>query len=131
MIIRYCEPFISNFLRVSQLLSSKVVGTKEDAKDVIQDALMIIFEQAQASDFKLKSSFHTYLFSVCKLTWYAKKRKKANQTVTIPEDITLIEKVDVEQELLDRELYNVYRENFGKLGMICQKLLELFFAKKV
>lgn len=105
-------------------------GTPEDAKDVFQDALMIILEKIKAPDFELKSSFYTYLFSVCKLTWYAKRRKKVNHTVTIPDDNTLIDQKNIEEELFNRELDNIYRENFSKLGTICQQLLRLFFVKK-
>ncbi len=105
-------------------------GTPEDAKDVFQDALMIIFNKSQSTDFELTSSFYTYLFSICKLTWYAKKRKKSRQTVTISDDNALTDSQSIEQELLDRESDNIYRENFQKLGAFCQKLLRLFFEKK-
>ena len=105
-------------------------GSLEDAKDVFQDALMIILEKTQSSDFKLSSSFYTYLFSVNKLVWYNKSRKMYRKAVTMPDDNTLKDNQSIEQELLDRELDNIYRENFSKLGILCRQLLQLFFAKK-
>ena len=105
-------------------------GSKEDAKDIFQDALMIILQKAQSPDFELTSSFYTYLYSVCKLVFYGKRRKKTNQTVTIPEDNTLKDTYSIEQELINRELDKVYRDNFSKLGLLCQQLLKLFFNKK-
>ena len=105
-------------------------GSLEDAKDVFQDALMIVLEKVQSTDFKLSSSFYTYLFSVNKLVWYNKSRKKSRSTVTMPDDNTLKDNQSIEQELLDREMDNIYRDNFSKLGKLCQQLLQLFFAKK-
>lgn len=105
-------------------------GTREDAKDVFQDALMIILQKVQSPDFELTSQFYTYLFSVCHLTFKAKRRKKANQTVTIPEANTLIDKLNIETELANREKDNIFRENFSKLGDFCQRLLRLFFDEK-
>lgn len=105
-------------------------GTPEDASDVFQDALMIILEKIKADDFELNSSFYTYLFGVNKLVWYNKSRKKSRNNVTMPDDNTLKDKLDIEQAILDREMDNIYRENFNKLGILCQQLLRLFFIKK-
>ena len=89
-------------------------GSRADAKDVFQDALIIILEKAQTTDFKLSSSFYTYLFGVNKLVWYNKSRKKYRSTVTMPDDNTLRDNYNIEKQLLDRELDTIYRENFKK-----------------
>lgn len=115
--------------RISHYILQKG-GSPEDAKDVFQDALMVLLEKVQSSDFQLSSSFYTYLFSINKLIWYNKSRKKSRSTVTMPDDNTLKDKQDIEQAILNREMDKVYRDNFSKLGMICQQLLRLFFAKK-
>ncbi len=105
-------------------------GSRQDAKDVFQDSLMIILEKVQSPSFELKSSFYTYLFSVNKLVWYNLSRKKSRKNVTIPDDNTLKDNHDIEQELLNREMDKIYQDNFSRLGLICQQLLKLFFAKK-
>ena len=115
--------------RVSNYILQKG-GSPEDAKDIFQDALMVILEKVQSPDFQLSSSFYTFLFSVNKMLWYNKSRKKSRSTVSIPEDNTLRDEQDIEQQLLDREMDTIYRQNFSKLGLICQQLLRLFFAKK-
>ena len=115
--------------RISHYILQKG-GSPEDAKDVFQDALMIILEKVQSPDFKLTSSFYTYLFGVNKLLWYNLSRKKSRKDVTMPDDNTLKDRYDIEQELINRELDNVYRYNFSKLGQLCQQLLSLFFERK-
>lgn len=108
----------------------KYGGTREDAKDVFQDALIIILQQAQSPDFQLTSQFYTYLFGICNLVFKAKRRKKSNQTVTITEEATLRDSFDIEKEITQRERDKIYKRNFGKLGEFCQQLLQLFFKKK-
>lgn len=105
-------------------------GSAQDAKDVFQDALMIVLEKAQSPGFKLSSSFYTYLFSVNKLVWYNLSRKKSRKDVTIPDDNTLKDDYNIEQDLINRELDNIYRTNFLRLGELCRQLLSLFFERK-
>ncbi|MGB0984932.1 MAG: RNA polymerase sigma factor [Saprospiraceae bacterium] len=115
--------------RISNYIVKKG-GSLEDAKDVFQDALMIILEKVQSPDFELSSGFYTYLYGVNKLVWYNKSRKLHRKSVTIPDDNTLKDQQSIEQELLNREMDNIYRENFAKLGLLCRQLLQLFFAKR-
>jgi RNA polymerase sigma factor (sigma-70 family) len=105
-------------------------GSLQDAKDVFQDALMIVLQKVQSTDFELNSSFYTYLFGVNKLVWYNLSRKKSRKDVTMPDDNTLKDKHNIEEELINRELDNIYRSNFVKLGELCRQLLRLFFEKK-
>ena len=104
-------------------------GTPDDAGDVFQDALMIILRKVQAPDFKLTSNFYTYLYGVNKLVWYNLSRKKSRSNVTIPDDNTLRDTQSIEQELLDREMDTIFRQHFNQMGIICRKLLQLFFDK--
>jgi DNA-directed RNA polymerase specialized sigma24 family protein len=55
-------------------------GTANDAKDVFQDALMIIYKKAQSEDFELTSQFYTYLFGICHFV-FKRKRKKMTESV--------------------------------------------------
>jgi len=105
-------------------------GTNEDAKDVFHDALMVIYQKAQSPDFQLTSQFYTYLHSICHFIWDRKKKKKSNNSVTIEEDIGLIDVTNIEADILKREKHRIFKENFQKLGSFCQELLNLFFAKK-
>jgi len=105
-------------------------GSVEDAKDVFQDALMVIYTKAKEPDFELSSQFYTYLYSVCRFVYDRKRKKKSNNSVTITEQERFIDEQDIEREIIKRERYRVYQLNFKKLGALCQELLTLFYAKK-
>ena len=57
-------------------------GTLEDARDVFQDALIVIHKKVHQDSLVLTSQFNTYLYSVCKFIWW-KKRNKQKESVDV------------------------------------------------
>lgn len=101
-------------------------GNIEDAKDLFQYAIMIMYEKLQDTDFKLRYGLHTYLYSICRNTWLKKLRKKTNKEGSLPANIVLIEEDAFEEEIVWREKERLYREKFSLLGETCQKIMRLF-----
>lgn len=112
--------------RIRHLIVSKG-GTEADAKDVFHDALMVIYQKAQSPDFQLTAGFYTYLYSICRFIWDRKRKKKANNTVTFPEDDGLVLEEDIEEDILRREKQVIFRENLQKLGEFCRNILRAYF----
>ena len=44
-------------------------GTIHEAKDVFQEAMIILFEKARSGNFELTSQIKTYVYSVCRRIW--------------------------------------------------------------
>lgn len=115
--------------RIQQLVLKKG-GNVADARDVFQDALMVIYHKAKKEDFELTSQFYTYLFSICRFIWDRKRKKKANNMVTISPDNRYTSEEDIEADLISRERDTIFQDCFTKLGAFCQQLLTLFYDKK-
>lgn len=124
------ELIYRNYADRIKLLVQKNGGTTEDARDVMHDALMIIYQKAQEPHFQLTSQFYTYLYGICLRLWDRKRKKKSSQTVTIPADSGYTSDDDVEGAIEAREKQQIFRDAFQQLGQFCQQLLELFFAKQ-
>lgn len=120
------EIYDQYFLSVVSLIS-RYGGGREDAADIFQDAIMVIFHKARQGQFKLTSSFHTYLYAVCNNLWRNRQRKKSSSEVTIDEAITYIDDTDLEKDIERQELRNFFNRKFALLGEDCQKLLRMFF----
>jgi RNA polymerase sigma factor (sigma-70 family) len=104
-------------------------GTEEDAKDVFQDAVIIVFDKASLPEFQITSQFSTYFYGICRNLWRNQLQKKSSTEVTISDDAKYIsdETPGIDFEKLERQ--KLYNKAFAKLAEDCQKLLRLFFEK--
>ncbi len=104
-------------------------GSHEDAKDVYQDALLVIYQKAVKNNLSLSCSFNTYLYSVCRLLWLKKLEQERNTRI-IAEDSE--SHVEIEPGLIEltemNERYKLYQDHFRRMSYSCQKVLELFLA---
>ena len=73
-------PMISSFIQTNN-------GSKSDAADIFQDALIVIYDKIREPKFQLTCSIKTYLYSICRNLWLKKLAKRKKQTVvkdTVP-----------------------------------------------
>ena len=127
---RVLSEIYENYANRIQNLVTKKGGTVDDAKDIFHDALLVIYQKAQAPDFVLTASFYTYLYSICAFMWDRKRKKKVNNMVTIPAEERLTIDDSVIAGILRREKQKIFAESLVKIGINCQRILRLFFARK-
>ncbi len=117
---------INYFIRKNQ-------GSEDDASDIFQEAIIIIYRKIKENDLIFeKSSFKSYLFSVCRFLWLKQlekrriEKEKLNDTLPYQDDLY----DDNLNELVEKnERYGLYQKHFSTLSTDCQKLLQLFFEK--
>jgi RNA polymerase sigma factor (sigma-70 family) len=105
-------------------------GNEQDAKDVFQEGLVIVFRKIKNKSFELKSSFKTYFYSVC---WYIWLKELEKTQVNIEKLTEYMYFENIPDNLVDEyemhDKYRIYQENFKKLKKDCQKILKLFMQK--
>ncbi|MFN0175705.1 MAG: RNA polymerase sigma factor [Saprospiraceae bacterium] len=106
-------------------------GLEAYAKDIFQDAVLLVYQKARQPDFQLSSKFSTYFYGICRNLWLNRCTKKsASSEVTLTEDAKYIaDGSSLEEELLQVEQGKLFWRAFRQLGEDCQKILELFFQK--
>lgn len=105
-------------------------GSVEDARDIFQEATIVIYNKAQSPDFSIQFQFNTYFTAVCRNLWLNRRSKKSASDVTIEDELKqLAESSNLELDYLSMERQQVFDEAFAQLGTDCQKLLRLFFEK--
>ncbi len=111
-------------------LVAKNSGTEDDAKDVFQEALMVLYDKVQRKDLVLSSSFKTYLYAVCKNLWLKSLYKKDRQLYNladIGDDLAIEEDVSIHAEA-DRQF--VQMENaLEQLGEPCRTIITDFYIR--
>lgn len=106
-------------------------GTYDDARDVFQDAMVVLFEKSKDPNFQLTSQIKTYLYSVCRRLWLKKLQQSSkfvtpvdgfSDIVPVEEEIGLKEKLDSDFDLMDSAMKS--------LGEPCKSLLEAYYINK-
>jgi RNA polymerase sigma factor (sigma-70 family) len=106
-------------------------GTVQEAKDVFQEAMIVLFEKARSGNFELNCQIKTYVYSVCRRIWlkrlqqynrYSVQMESLAEVVTVEEDIEEHEKRDEEFVMLEKAVVG--------LGEPCKSLIEAFYFQK-
>ncbi len=105
-------------------------GTDEDAKDIFQEAIILIFKRLKEGTLDLTCAFKTYLFSVCRILWLRQleKKKVRNEVVTDNQTFVHLDD-DIEGMAAEQEQFRVYQKHFQLLHKDCQQILQLFLKK--
>lgn len=102
-------------------------GTKEDAEDIFQDALVLLCRKIDQGNFHLSASLNTYLYGISKNLWREEIRKRNKMIVIAPDnDLSAEDEVFIQSETK----YQQAEDAFKLLGEKCQKLLMLFYYHK-
>jgi len=104
-------------------------GSEDDARDIFQEALMVLYEKARSGTFELNCQIRTYLYSVCRRLWLKKlqQNRRFETPVESLEDIVPVEE-DLETHEKQNHQYVVMRTAMGKIGEPCKSLLEAFYV---
>jgi RNA polymerase sigma factor (sigma-70 family) len=106
-------------------------GSSDDAADVFQEAMVVLYEKSLEADFQLTSQIKTYLYAVCRRLWL--KRLKQNQHHQSL-DTGLFDLPGLEDDLSRRksqeEQFQVMEIALSQLGEPCRGLLEAYYLKK-
>ncbi|TDP03937.1 RNA polymerase sigma factor [Flavobacterium sp. 245] len=108
-------------------------GDRDQAQDIVQEVMILLYNQAKAGTLKLTCPFDAYFFLLCKRKWLNEFKKISNKGVTIHEDVVSINESALEliaqTEEFD-EKQKLFDTMFQKLGDKCQELLKLSFSVK-
>jgi RNA polymerase sigma factor (sigma-70 family) len=106
-------------------------GTADDAKDIFQEAMIVLYEKARSGNFELSCQIKTYVYSVSRRLWLKKLQQasrysgdigNAETIVPVEDDIEEHSRRDAEFEMMEKAILG--------LGEPCKSLLEAFYLQK-
>ena len=106
-------------------------GNPDEAKDIFQEAMIVLYEKSVSGTFELNCLLKTYLYSVCRRLWlkrlqqlqrFSSPLEHGEETVTVEEDIEAHEKRNSDFILMETAL--------GKIGEPCKSLLDAYYMQK-
>lgn len=106
-------------------------GTIDDAKDIFQETMVVLYEKAVSASFELNCQLKTFIYSISRRLWLKKLQQLKNYSGEVD---GLAETVPVEDELEAHEERNaafllMEKAMYG-LGEPCKSLLEAYYLQK-
>jgi RNA polymerase sigma factor (sigma-70 family) len=105
-------------------------GYPDDARDIFQEAMIVLYEKVRSGSFELNCQLKTYLYSVCRRLWL-KRLGQSQKSVTEVE--SLEDAIPVEDELERHEQRNrdfqVMELSLNTLGEPCRSLLKAYYLE--
>lgn len=102
-------------------------GQLDDAKDVFQEGILVIFRRVQKGDLVLTTPFHMFLFMVCKRIWLKKLKKKWNKEVTFDGLGEFSFEEDLDEQFIQSRKWALFNQKFQLLAEECQTVLKMLF----
>jgi RNA polymerase sigma factor (sigma-70 family) len=119
-----------NFNTVQALIINNN-GSTDDAKDIFQEAIIVLYEKLRSGSFELQCQIKTFLYSVSRRLWL--KRLQQQNRYTAPGD-SMEAVVPVEEDLEAHEQRNaefeMMEQAINHLGEPCKSLLEAYYLQK-
>jgi RNA polymerase sigma factor (sigma-70 family) len=106
-------------------------GSSDDAKDVFQEAMIVLYEKARAGGFELNCQIKTFVYSVCRRIWlkrlqqqnrYSAPGDSMETVVQVDDDLEAHEQRNAEFDMMEKAISN--------LGEPCKSLLEAYYLQK-
>ncbi|TCC98237.1 RNA polymerase sigma factor [Pedobacter psychroterrae] len=107
-------------------------GNEDDAKDVYQEGIIVLYNKIKGGDFELSSKLKTYIYSVCRRIWLKKltqQRKKTNNIADF-EDVLVVDEDVEHHEEKDRQ-FDKMQSALLLLGEPCKTIIQDFYINNL
>lgn len=118
-----------------QMVQSLIIynsGNPEEARDIFQEIMIVLFEKVRSGSFELNCQLKTYVYSVGRRLWLKRLSQlqrtlpgsngKTEETVPVEEDLEIHEQRNVDFRVMEKAM--------NSLGEPCRSLLEAYYLKK-
>ena len=106
-------------------------GTTDDAADIFQETMIVLFEKSKSPDFELNCQLKTYIYSVSRRLWL-KRLQQLQRFSRQADEVADIVPVDEDLELHEKRQqdFSIMETAMGKIGEPCKSLLEAYYIQK-
>lgn len=112
-----------NYFRLVKNHIVKNNGSEEDAYDVFQDTIVVLYQKIYENNLKLTSDLRGYFFGIARNVWNNQLRQKEKTEELSNTDYP----EDTEEDVTDSLFIRIMNRAFEKLKPECQEVLRLYY----
>lgn len=127
------ERLYEDYFPVISKMIVKNSGSIEEAQDIFQEAVVILYDKISQNDLKLTSQLRTYLYAICHRLWLKElnsRNKKMQDLHSSEIEIVSIEE-DIEMHHIINHRFEVMESSLSSLGNPCENILRDFYLNNL
>lgn len=119
-------PSIANLIRLNG-------GNDDDAKDIFQETMMVLYYNLKREDFKLTCQLNTYLYSISRNLWLTELRRlnKSDQEIKDFDQFIGEEETQMEEAEEKIKAQKNLKLSLDTLGEPCKSILTAFYINQL
>lgn len=103
-------------------------GSREQARDIFQEAMIVVYNKIKLDQLVLTCKFGTYLYAICKNMWVQERKKYLHRVEKLKQQpLEVNDPGPADDPLLQNHLNHLFNKHFGDLSEDCQKILSMYF----
>ena len=121
------------YFRNSPLIEGYILrnsGSKEDAEEVLQDTLVVVFQAVRKPNFELTSKIDTFIYGIARNIWLKRLRKKRRKVETVAisgnESALELKASEPETQAVSEKMLQIIRQ----MSPRCQEILTLLYVEE-
>ena len=104
-------------------------GNSDDARDIFQDAMVIVFKKIKDNRLRIDCALGTYVYGICKYLWLNRLKSMGKIEAFDADFLKLQDPADDALDIIERsERKSLVHKYLLKLGEGCQEILLMFFG---
>ena len=120
------------YFPLARSIVEKNSGSYQDAEDVFQDGIILLYQKIRSGPLQLNCSLKTFFYSICRNIWMQRLDRKwrllyQDDFVNEPLEDYEAPAFEIHEEKLERT--RLYQLHFLSLPADCQKILKMFLSK--
>lgn len=108
-------------------------GSTDDAKDIYQETLIVLYEKVSAGDFELNCQLKTFIYAVARRLWLKQLAQRGRSPLIRTTEFEDEPAESIADDMADHqrrdEQFDQMAESLTKLGEPCRTLLEDFYIR--
>ncbi|MCX6243623.1 MAG: sigma-70 family RNA polymerase sigma factor [Bacteroidetes bacterium] len=121
-----------DYFPLARSIVEKNSGSYQDAEDVFQDGIIVLYQKIRSGPVQLNCSLKTFFYSICRNIWMQRLDRKwrllyQDEFVNEPLEDYDAPAFEIHEDKLEKT--RLYQLHFLSLPADCQKILRMFLSK--
>jgi RNA polymerase sigma factor (sigma-70 family) len=115
-----------NYRKIKFLITTNN-GSEDDAEDIFQETLIILYRKLRENNYQITSSLNTFIYAVARTMWLKElSSRKLKPEIFDNEDSYISDIPDILDLIEKNERLKLFRDKFEELSVDCKKVLSMF-----